>query len=263
MHRRVVLGVICVIALVSGAGCLDYVTGGGEVTADTLDQEPPVAYEWNTDSDVYIDVSTDASFTATYNVSGVEELRLYRTSFRGLEEPLALEAFRYQYPNGTVITGSEFRDRGGEIEQTPDEIFVRFGDGLQDGRIGIHANSIPKRFTLPTYVEGSYEVALPPDRRVDIWLFGNVAPRGHETTVENGRQHVIWEDVSSETVVVQFYLQRDLYVFAIVISIAALIGLGGAVYYKRRLDSLKQQRQEMGLDVEVDDDVDDDSPPGG
>lgn len=258
MNRRLVLGVLFVIAAVSGAGCLGYVTGGGEITADTLDQEPPVAYEWNTTSDVYIDVSTNASFTATYNVSAVDELRLYRTSFRGSGDPLSLQAFRYQYPNGTVIGGSEFRARGGEIEQTPDEIFVRFNDELQDGRIGIHADSIPKRLTLPTYVQGSYEVVLPPDRRVDFWLFGNVAPRGYETAVENERQHISWESVSSETIVVQFYLQRDLSVFAVVISIATLIGLGGGVYYKRRLNRLKEQRQELGLDVEIDDEVDDD-----
>jgi hypothetical protein len=261
MNRRLALGVLLVIAAVSGAGCLDYATGGGEITAETLDQEPPVAYQWDADADVYIDVSSDATFTATYNVTGVEELRLYRTSFRGLEEPTSISAFRYQYPNGTVLSGSEFRARGGEIEQTPDEVFVRFGEQFQGGRIGIHANSIPKRLSLPVYVEGSHEIVLPPDRQVDFWLFGNVAPRGYETEIENGRQHISWDDVSSGTILVQFYLERDLSVFAVVMTVATAIGIGGAVYYKRRLDRLKRQRQEMGLDVEADE-PDDDSPPG-
>ncbi|WP_293028431.1 DUF5803 family protein, partial [Natronococcus sp.] len=40
--------------------------------------------------------------------------------------------------------------------------------------------------------------------------------------------------------------------------------LGGAAmaYYYRKVQKLKEQREEMGLDVELDDDSDDGPPPG-
>lgn len=262
--RRLVLATLALAALAASAGCLGYVTGGGEIGDATLDEEPPEPYEWDVDRDAYIVVRTDATFQAVYRVDGRESVRLYRSTGYGTEEPPDLESFRYRYPNGTVITGSEFRDRGGEIEQTTDEIHVRFPPEMREGRFAFRASSIPKRFTLPVYVEGSYEVVLPPDRRIDFPVFGTAAPRGYETVVRGDRQHVRWEEVTSGTILVQFYLQRDLYIFAVVVVVATLIGTGGALYYRRQLRRLQETREELGLDVEVEDDdeFDDDPPPG-
>jgi len=267
MNRRFVLAALAVVLLAASAGCLGYVTGGGDVSNETLDAEPAEPYDWDSDRDAYIEIRTDATFTAVYNVSSEEELRFYRETGYGTEEPLDLEAFRYQYPDGTVVNGSEFRARGGEIEQTTDEIWVRFpedaraADGNATGKVAIQGPNTPKRFILPVYVDGSYEVVLPPDRQATFPVFGNVAPRGGEVVSEGNRQHVRWDEVTGGTILVQFYLERDLYVFAVVVVVATGIGLGGALYYKRRLDELREERREMGLDVEVDDDSDD-PPPG-
>lgn len=263
MNRRLLLVAVAVTGLVATAGCLGYVTGGGEIDDATLDREPSAEYNWDTDRDVYVEICTDATFLGVYDVSDADELRLYRETGYGTEEPLDLRAFRYQYPNGTVITGSEFRARGGEIEQTTDEVWVRFpADGeLSEGKIAFQASSTPKRFVLPVYVTGSHEVVLPPDREATFPVFGNVAPRGYEVEQRGDRQHVVWEEVDGGSLLVQFYLERDLYIFAVIVLIATTIGLGGALYYKRKLERLREEREEMGLDVDGDDDSDD-PPPG-
>jgi len=41
-----------------------------------------------------------------------------------------------------------------------------------------------------------------------------------------------------------------------------VVGGGGLFYYRRQIDRLRQQRLEMGIDVEIDDDDDDGPPPG-
>lgn len=262
MNRRLLLAVLAVATLAVTAGCLGYVTGGGEIEDATLDEEPPEAYNWDSDRDAYIQIRTDASFQAVYNVSAQDELRLYRETGYGTEDPLDLRAFRYQYPNGTVITGSEFRERGGEIEQTTDEVWVRFPDEMSEGKVALQASSTPKRFVLPVYVSGSYEVVLPENRQATFPVFGTVAPRGGEVEQRGDRQHVVWDEVESGTILVQFYLERDLYIFAVVVLVATVVGLGGALLYKRKLERLKAERQEMGLDVDIDDDDSDDPPPG-
>lgn len=262
MNRRLLIGILAVVALVATAGCLAYVTGGGEIDDETLDQDPPEDYNWESDRDAYIEIRTDATFLAVYNVTGTDEIRMYRTTYYGTEEPLDLRAFRYQYPNGTVIPGSEFRERGGEIDQTPDEVWIRFPEELSDGKIALQASSTPKRFVLPVYVTGSYEIVLPPNREATFPIAGNIAPRNYEVENRGDRQHITWENIDGGTILVQFYLERDLYIFAVIVVVATGIGLSGALYYKRKLEELREEREELGLDVDIDDDDSDGPPPG-
>jgi len=119
VNRRFALALAVVALLVVSAGCLTYINDGGEVANETLDAEPPQAYDFATDRDTAINLSTGTRYTAVYNVSGVDEIRFYRqTPYTG-DQPFEFEAFRYQYPDGEVVNGSEFRARGGEIDRTP------------------------------------------------------------------------------------------------------------------------------------------------
>lgn len=249
MNRRLLLAVAALALLVLGAGCLDYVTGGGEISDERLDREPAQPYVWDSERDAHITVRTDAKFQAVYRVEEEDRLRLYRPTGYGTEDPLDVESIRFRYENGTEVNGSEFESHGGEIEQTTDEVWV---SPPGDGKVALTAGSTPKRFTLPVYVEGSYEVVLPEDRRVDFFLFGKISPRGYETSIDDGRLHITWDEVDSGSILVQFYIQRDLHLFAAAVTVLAAVAAFGLYYYRRQIDRLHETRVEMGLDAEGD-----------
>jgi hypothetical protein len=106
-------------------------------------------------------------------------------------------------------------------------------------------------------------VILPPGYRVENFVLATLRPGGHETTLdeETDRVHIYWDEIDASTITVRYYLERDVYLFGglvAVTSIAAVIGLG---YVYRQIQQLQRQREEMGLDVDVEDDRD--GPPPG
>ncbi|MEA1931737.1 MAG: DUF5803 family protein [Euryarchaeota archaeon] len=252
MNRRLGLAIVAVVALAATAGCLGYITGGGEISPERLDEEPTEPYSWDTDRDALLTLHTADEVQAVYDVNASQELRLYIPAGLGREEPLDVSAVRFRYAdNGTVISGTEIRERGGEIDQTTDEVDVTVPDA--DGQLAFSASATPRRLSLPVYVEGSYEVILPEDYRMDFFLFSNAAPRGADTEIIDNRVHVQWEEVTGGTILVQYYLERDLYVFGGAAVLLSLIGVGGLYYYRRQIDRLHDVRVEMGLDTEEDD----------
>src|SRR6056297_3480833 len=255
MNRRLGLAVVAVVALAATAGCLGYITGGGEISPERLDEEPAEPYEWETDRDALLTLHTADEVQAVYDVNASQELRLYTPAGLGREEPLEVSAVRFRYAdNGTVINGTEIRDRGGRIEQTTDEVFVTVPD--TDGQLALSAPVMPRRLALPVYVEGSYEVVLPPDYRMDFFLFSNAVPRGAETEIVDNRVHVRWAEVTGPTILVQYYLERDLYIFAGAAVLLSIICVGGLIYYRRQIDRLHDLRVGMGLGTEEDDEDD-------
>ena len=254
MNRRFILAIATVALLAVTAGCLGYVTGGGEVANETLDSDPPREYDFSTDRDADFDLSTDGQYTVVYNVSDIDELRLYEGTVYAGDQPLEFEAFRFQYADGEVIDGSEFRARGGEVDQTPDETWVRFTDEMDDGKLAFTSAGSPRRFTSLTYVEGSYAVTLPDGFSTDVPIVGHVSPRSHEIETVDGRDRITWEAVTSGSIVVQSYRETDLAIFGVILVIAAAIAVGGTVYFRRQLEELQAQRHEMGLGVYDDED---------
>jgi hypothetical protein len=255
--------------MLSLSGCLGFF-GGGSVSDERLDQAPAGGeYDWNESVDselnAHITIHENATFSAVYAVNG-SEVELYRRDGLGGTNPLNVRAVRYRYPNGTVITGSQLADRGA-VDRTRDVVRIDFpGEGDIDGdRVAFTAGSTPKRFALPTYVQGSYEVILPPNRRTSLPVFGDVTPGGATTSVDDeNRLHVRWDDVQTDSVIVQFYLPQDIQIFGAVFALFAVVGGGGLLYYRRQIDALREQRQEMGLNVDTDDDdLGDDGPPPG
>lgn len=254
---------VALVALVLTSGCLGFVTGN-EPRMERLNEAPDQGYAWNESADAHVTVTADAEFRAVYDLNGSDTIELYRRDGFGGRNPLDARALRYRYPNGTVIDAGELRERGA-IERTGDELVVTAPDG--DGRIAFTAGSTPKRFSLPTYREGSYEVVLPPERRVDFFLFGNVVPGSgsvSDSASDSGDRTVVsWDEVTADTVLVQFYLRRDLFVFGAVLAGVVLVGLGGLGYYRLQIRRLREQRDELGLDVDVEDDDLGDGPPPG
>ena len=249
MNRRFALAVAVVALLAVSAGCLGYVTGGGEVGNETLDAEPPREYDFDTERDAEIDLSTDSQYTVVYNVSEVDELRLYEGTVYAGDQPLEFEAFRYQYADGEVINGSEFRARGGEVDRTPDETWIRFAEEMDDGKLAFSAAGSPRRFTTLTYVQGSYAVTLPSGFSTDVPIVGHVSPRSHEIETIDGRDRITWDSVTSGSVVVQSYRETDLLIFGVILVVAVIAAGVGTVYFRRQLEELREKRREMGLGV--------------
>jgi len=253
VNKRFALAVALVALLAVSAGCLNYVNDGGEVANETLDAEPPHEYEFDTDRDAAFNLSTGSQYTAVYDVSGVEELRLYRQTPYAGDQPLEFEAFRYRTADGEVLDGSEFRAAGGEVDRTPDETWVRFPEGAGEGRVAFSAAGSPRRFTTLAYVDGSYAVTLPPGFSTGFPVVGHVAPRDHEVETVGDRDRIAWESVEGGSVVVQSYRETDLLVFAVILAVAVVAAVVGVAYFRRQLEALKEQRRELGLGVYDDD----------
>lgn len=257
-RRRRALGLASLALLSITAGCF----GPGSISDESLDAEPRESYAWETDVDAHITVQDNARFRAVYRLSQ-REVELFRRDGLGGRNPLDVSAVRYRYPNGTIINGTTLEARNGSIERTRDVVRVTLPQGAPaGGRLAFTAGSTPKRFSLPTFVKGSYEVVLPPDRRVDFFLFGSVSPSPTNRTVVDGQTHIRWDDVTADSIVVQFYLQRDLTIFGAATAILFVIGTVGLLYYRRKIEALRRQREELGLDVDTDDDSRRGPPPG-
>ncbi|SFG05733.1 hypothetical protein SAMN04488063_1289 [Halopelagius inordinatus] len=262
MNRRLLLAVVALAVLAVTSGCLGI--GTGDVPADRIDSDPQSEYQWDANATTRITIQESADFRAVYEMNQ-SEIQLFRRDGFGGQNPLSVEAVRYRYPNGTVITGSEIRERGGAVNQTRSVTTVQLPDDAPPnggGKLAFTSEGSPKRFTLPTYVEGSYEVVLPPNRDVSFPVFGSVNPATDERATVDGQVHLRWNEVTADTVAVQYYLQRDLYIFAGILAVLAVVGFGGLLHYRRQIESLKEKREEMGLGVEGDDGGNDGPPPG-
>jgi hypothetical protein len=191
-----------------------------------------------------------------YAVGDREELRLYRQTPYAGDQPLEFEALRFQYPDGEVITGSEFRARGGEVERTTDETWIRFADDMAGGKLAFSGAGSPRRFSMRAYVEGSYAVTLPPDFSTDVPVVGHVSPRDHEVVTVGDRDRIVWEEVSRGSVVVQSYREGDLVVFGGILVVAAIAAVVGTLYFRRQLEELRDRRRDLGLGVYEDEDDD-------
>jgi hypothetical protein len=264
MRRATAL--LAVALLVITAGCAGGFTGS--LSEEQLGEEPAEPYQWDTDTDVHIVVTEDATFRAVYDIrTNDSEMEVYRRDGFGGTNAIPVRAVRYRYPNGTVINGTEFDDYGGSIEQTNDAVIVEFPHEQDNwdnetAQFAFTSESTPKRFSLPAFREGSYEVVLPPNRSIDFFLFGNVVPRGYNQTQVESQEHIRWDEVTSRSVVVQFYLERDLYIFGGVFGLLGVVALAGVLYYRRQIEALHERREEVDVESEPDEEFRDDPPPG-
>ena len=256
MNRRLVLAIVAVALLAVTAGCTVPFFGNDSFDEERLDEDPPgEGYAWKeTDARVTIWVRGE-QFKAIYEMNGSEKLKLFRRDFRS-KYPLGIRAVRFRYPNGTVVNGSEISIRKGDenaVIEVPDA----------NGTVALTAGAESKHFQLPTYVDGSYEVILPEGMRTGIPIFGSISPSGADRyRGDDGRVHLEWNDISGH-LSVRYYLQRDLYIFGGAVLLILLLGGGGALYYYRQIQSLREVREELGLDVDTDDDEFDRGPPPG
>jgi hypothetical protein len=258
MNRRL-LAAGLVVALVATAGCASFL-GSDDPNPDELAAEGE--YDWDTPANTTFNISR-SSFTAVINVENRSHVVVYRTDELGTNEPLEVEALQFRYPNGTVVTADPNEtDLWAEAEGQQTNVTLP----SKTGQVAFTASRPnAKRFGSPVFVEGSHAVVLPPNTRVGIPLLSRVNPGGWESSVrDDGRMVVVWESVQRGPVITRYYLQRDLLMFGSIAAVFLVVGVGGAAYYVTQIRSLKRKRQEIGLDVEnEEDEFDRDDPPPG
>jgi len=269
MRRNRLLAVGALFALVALSGCLG---GGGEISEDKLTKD--AEYDWETNVTASYDVTTTSllsfssnDYRAIISVENRSVLELSRSTLIRGDQSVSIRSLRFRYPNGTVVNATH--ENLTAVEQS-DETEIRVP--AANGTVAYSANwggttgglgGSPRTWRVQTPVEGSHEVVMPEGARTDLPLFSLTSPGGHDTSIEDNRAHLRWDDLSSGTITVRYYLVRDLFLFGGLFAIAGLIGAGGAAYYYRGIQRARQKREEVGLDVEQDDDDSGDGPPPG
>lgn len=254
MRRR--LAIFGLLALfVALAGCSS-VFGPGEPDQAKLNEN--ASYDWDTDVNASLTVNR-SSYRGVYSVSNTSRLELYNRDELGTEHNLEISALRYRYPNGTTITAN---NSALSVEQTRERTILTLPNDSA-GKVAFTSPRHGKQFSTPVFIEGSYAVRLPKNARVGVPLLSQVSPGNYETEVSGDYMTVHWEDVTSRSLRVRWYLERDLLLFTGLAVVAVVVGSGGALYYYRQIVQLKRRREETALDVDGDDDPRDRGPPPG
>jgi len=262
MKRRVL--VVCGLAvLVFLAGC-SFGGGGGEISQDQLLEE--AEYDWDTNATTTYTLITGETFSlsspeysAVIELTNQTTLEVYRESTFGGDSSLGVEALQFRFTNGTVVNATHANLTAVEGS---DETEIQLP--ASNGTVAFRATRSGRSWSTPVYAEGSHEVTLPNGTRVGIPLLSSVDPGGYDGTVEDSRQTIYWDEIEDGSISIRFYLLRDLYIFFGIIGLSLLLGVGGLLYYLRKIRQAKKKREDVGLDVEVDDDdVGGDGPPPG
>lgn len=253
MNRTRLLAVGALLAVVLLAGCG---LGPSEIPKEDLSKN--ATYDWNVNATATFDISR-SSYAAVVNVTNSSELEVWRRDPIEGDNPVNLRALQFRFRNGTVVNASQ---ENLNATRTQDKTVI--GLPAREGMVGYTASRADKQFGTPAFVDGSYEFVLPPGARIGIPLLSQAGPGGWSSSVEDNRMTVRWANVTTGSVSVRYYLQRDIILFGSLAAIMLVAGVVGTVYYRRKIRQLEGKRQELGLDVETeDDDVRDDGPPPG
>lgn len=253
-RHRALLALAAVVFL---AGCGLF--GGGEIDEDDLVGEQEYQWDSNETTTIDLDVSSSA-YAAVVDVDGQSELEIYREStFRG-DSSVSIEALQFRFANGTIVDATH---SGLTAIEGSDETTIQLP--ADNGSVGYTAPRGGKSWSNPVHVDGSVRMDLPESTRVGIWGLSRVSPSEDNSTVADDQMSLIWEDMEAEdTISVRYYLVRDLYLFGGLLAIVVSIGVGGVTYYYRQIRRAQKKREEVGLDIDMDeDDVGDDGPPPG
>ncbi|MFB6310493.1 MAG: DUF5803 family protein [Salinirussus sp.] len=242
MNRRRLLaaaGLVCVALL---AGCF----GPSQISDEQLAEN--ATYDWSSEANASYTLAR-SSYAAVFRLSNSTTLAVHDRDALGVEAPVDLSALRYRFPNGTIIDGTH-DGLSATLEQRRTVIDLP----VREGQVAYTASRSGKQFTTPVVVSGQQAVTLPPGGRVGVPLLSQVSPAGHTTAVMENRMTVTWENVTGGALTVNYYLQRDLVLFSLLVLVASAIGIGGIIFYVRQIRRLAARREDVGLDIEEDDD---------
>jgi len=269
-RRRRIIAVGSLVLLIFLSGCT--VFGGGEVSEEDLAAD--ATYDWETDAMASYNVTTSSllsfssnEYQAVLTVDNQSSIEIYRqTLFRG-DRPISIESLQFQYENGTVITADEHENLTAIEGSDETELQVP----AEHGKVAYTAEwggatafgGSPRQWRVEGFVEGSHEVTMPEGARADIPLLSATRPGGSESTIEDNRLTLEWEDPGG-AISVRYYQVRDLYIFGTLFVGGSILAIGGVAYYYRGIQRARERREEVGLDVEEEELTDDrDGPPPG
>ena len=285
-RRRLLAGVGLLALLVGLSGCTLF--GPGSVNQGDLATDPGSEYTWDADADAYLEVNRN-NYTAVYrvgqrttgNLERPYSMELYRRDALGTDQPLDPSALQFRYENGTRLrfeSGEEgsadlvmIRANGSRVDVPEEKLVVNktrrrtqvFLPTNETGQLAFTAPKNGKQVATPTFVRGSYEMVLPRGTSVGLPVLAQVQPGESRTETVDGRVHVYWENVDrAPSVVVRYYLDRDITLFGGLVALLLVLGLGGGAYYYRQIRETVRKREEVGLDVETGEDSDGGGPPG-
>lgn len=250
--KRTYLAFAALVVLVALAGCSS-VLGPGNPDPKKINRN--VSYDWNTSRNVSIEINR-TEYRAIWTVRNQSKIEFYGRDALGTESNLRIEGVKFQYTNGTV-TNVSTKNITYERKRTVVDLPAKYG------KVAFAVPRQGKQFATPTFVDGTYEVTLPKGARVGVPILAQVRPRGYTSTMEDGQVTLTWENVEAQSVSIRYYLARDLLIFGGLFALLVVGGAGGAIYYLRQIRALESKREEVGLDVDTDDDEFDDGPPPG
>jgi hypothetical protein len=236
MRRALALLALALLAV--SAGCTAF--GGGSVDEGALADD--VDHDWNTTADATV-VLQKNRYRAVFNVSGTKTIELYRPRRLSNREPLDPVGLDFRHANGTVVNLTKKhvnRSGGATVVRLP----------AANGSVAFEANRQGKSLRLPTAVNGSYEVVLPPGGRVEYPFLGRVVPLADETSMDaDGRVHIRWDAPDRNLIAVEYYLARDLLILGAIVAVGGVALLGGSVYYLITIRNLRRRREDVDIDL--------------
>jgi hypothetical protein len=276
MDRRL-LRVAMLAGLIALSGC-STLLGGGSVDQGQLSADPGVEYNWETDADARIELYEN-NYTAVYRVGNrttgnIEEphmMELYTRDTLGTDQPLPPESLQFRYENGSVLrfvntdngTNLVTEANGSQTDVDDSALIVNqtrrrtqvFLPTNETGQLAFIGSKNGKQVSTPQFVRGRYEMRLPADASVGLPILSQVNPGGSTTEQVEKNVVVSWESVEdTSSVVVRYYLERDLLLLGGLVAIAFVAGLGGGIYYWLGIRETVKRREDVGLDVDTGED---------
>jgi hypothetical protein len=236
--RRLAAATFALVALALLAGC----TGGGGVDRGALNES--ASYDFDREATVTYDIEK-GEHAAIVNVTAANRttFELYWRAELAGKQPLSISALQFRHPNGTVVGAEAFtvRRTGGTTVVTAP---------AANGTMAFTADVGDETLDRPVVAEGSHEVILPRGMHVAVPVFGDVEPGGYATQREDGRVHVRWAETPGGHLTVEYYLERDFWLFAGFLGLLGVVGLLGVLYFRYQIRALARRRAEDGLDAE-------------
>ncbi|QGN06844.1 hypothetical protein Hrd1104_05745 [Halorhabdus sp. CBA1104] len=247
-RRRLALAVAGLFALLAISGCLSPVSDA--------DLKENATYNWESNASASYTLYTN-NYTAVLDVNNRSSIELFLEDAFGSNQALPISALQFRYPNGTVVNNTAFSVETGRSK-------VTLEPPARNGTAAFTVARSGPDFRTPVVVSGSHEVHLPPGRAISLPFISRAVPGNYTTQTVDDRVVVKWGSVERETILLSFYRNRDVLLFGGLAGVVVAIGLVGLAYHRRQISRLEAQREQLGLDVDTeDDDPRDRGPPPG
>jgi len=231
---RRALALLAVLALLALAGCSG--------TVSEADLAENATTNWSTSERAHLTVEGD-TYRAVYRIENRTTVELYQRDAFGQESPLPISALSFRADNGTVYNHSAF-----EVDESSRRLTLELP--ARSGHLAYSAPAGGKHVGAQTVVTGAHRVTLPANTTVGLPVLSRVHPGNYTVNRSGPRTAIVWHNVTSDRLSVDFYHERDPFVLAALFGLIGLVLLAGAIHYVRALRRLQRRRVEAGLEFE-------------